>query len=70
MTIDKICKDISKQTGEDVETVKSIVMHQFKFIAEVMKDEEDTHDILIHNLFKFQLKNRFKQNKTLKYKAK
>jgi len=27
-----------------------------------MKDEEDTHDILIHNLFKFQLKNRFKQN--------
>lgn len=30
---------------------------------DVMKDENDTHSILFAKLFKFKLKNRFKENK-------
>lgn len=32
-----------------------------------MKDETDYHDILFGGLFKFKLKNRFKEDKTKKY---
>ena len=42
-------------------------MFQFKFITEVMKDPEDTHDVLLHNLFRFKLKSRFKENKQKDY---
>lgn len=32
-----------------------------------MKDNTDIHDILIHNLFRFKLKSRFKENKQKEY---
>lgn len=39
-------------------------MHQFQFVVDVMKDQDDTRDVLINKLFRFKLKNRFKDNKT------
>ena len=38
-------------------------MHQFQFIVDVMKDQDDTRDVLINKLFRFKLKSRFKDNK-------
>lgn len=35
-----------------------------------MKDDQDTHDILINELFKFKLKPRFKNNKQANYSPK
>lgn len=35
-----------------------------------MQDPEDIHDILIHKLFRFKLKPRFKNNKQAKYSPK
>ena len=43
--------------------VGEIVMHQFQFVVDVMKDQDDTRDVLINKLFRFKLKNRFKDNK-------
>jgi hypothetical protein len=37
---------------------------------EIMKSDADTRDILFNGLFKFKLKRRYKEDKTLKYKAK
>ena len=34
-----------------------------------MKDPTNTNDILLNQLFKFKLKTRYKNNKTLKYCA-
>ena len=42
-------------------------MHQFKFVVDVMKDLEDTRDVLINKLFRFKLKGRFKEDKTKDY---
>lgn len=44
-------------------------MYQFKFIEQVMKDPEDTHDILVHDLFRFRLKTRYKENKQKEYSS-
>jgi hypothetical protein len=70
MNIDKICKEVAQESGEDVKLVHSIVMHQFQFIRDVMNDPMDTHDVLINKLFRFKLKTRFKQDKTQKYSSK
>lgn len=70
MDLDKTCKQIAKELNEDYEDVRKIVMFQYYFIAQVMKDEEDTHDILINKLFKFKLKPRFKENKQSNYSPK
>ena len=35
-----------------------------------MKDPQDCHDILFRRLFRFKLKNRFKENKTKDYSPK
>ena len=67
MNIDKVCKEIAKQYNEDPDLVKQIVMHQFQFVVDVMKDPEDTRDVLINKLFRFKLKGRFKNNKTKDY---
>lgn len=67
MNIDKVCKEIGNKLNEDSELVKQIVMHQFKFVADVMKDPDDTRDVLINKLFRFKLKGRFKENKTKDY---
>lgn len=63
MNIDKVCRQIGRQLNEDPELVKQIVMHQFQFIVDVMKDPYDTRDVLLNKLFRFKLKNRFKDNK-------
>ena len=70
MTFDRTCKQIAKELNEDPKLVHDLVMHQFKFIREVMNDPEDTHDILINKLFRFKLKKRFKENKQSKYSPK
>ena len=67
MNIDKVCKHIAKDLNEDPNVVKQIVMHQFQFVVDVMKDEDDTRDVLINKLFRFKLKKRFKDNKQSNY---
>ena len=67
MNIDKVCRQIGRQLNEDPELVKQIVMHQFQFIVDVMKDPDDTRDVLINKLFRFKLKKRFKDNKQSNY---
>lgn len=67
---DEIVKETTKQTGYDLETVSAVCKHAFKYVVEVMKDESDYHDILFNRLFKFKLKNRFKDNKTKQYSPK
>lgn len=66
---EQLVKQTSKDLNEDRELVKQICQYQFKFIKDIMKDETDTHDILINKLFKFKLKKRYKENKRLKYKV-
>lgn len=70
MNIDKVCKDISKELNIDFNIVRKIVMYEFKFIVDTMKNNNDTRDILINKLFKFKLKSRFKENKNIKYTSK
>ena len=70
MDLDRTCKQIAKELNEDYEDVRKIVMFQYYFITQVMKDEEDTRDILINKLFKFKLKPRFKENKQSNYSPK
>lgn len=67
MNIDKVCRQIAKDLNEDPNVVKQIVMHQFQFVVYVMKDEDDTRDVLINKLFRFKLKKRFKDNKQSNY---
>lgn len=69
MTLNDICKKVSKDLNEDLDLVTEIGKFQFKFITDVMKDDTDIHDILINKLIKFKLKKRYKENKQLKYKA-
>lgn len=66
-TIDRICKQVAKELNEDVDTVHQIIKFQFEQIVQKMKDIDSTDDILINNLFKFKLKTRYKNNKSLKY---
>lgn len=67
MNIDKVCRQIAKDLNEDPNVVKQIAMHQFQFVIDVMKDEDDTRDVLINKLFRFKLKKRFKDNKQSNY---
>ena len=67
MNIDKVCRQIAKDLNEDPNGVKQIIMHQFQFVIDVMKDEDDTRDVLINKLFRFKLKKRFKDNKQSNY---
>lgn len=67
MNIDKVCRQIANDLNEDPNIVKQIVMHQFQFVVDVMKDEDDTRDVLINKLFRFKLKKRFRDNKQSNY---
>lgn len=67
MDIDKVCKRIAKEINTSPELVKEIVMHQFKFVVNVMTDEDDVTDVLINKLFRFSLKKRFKEDKQRNY---
>lgn len=70
MQTDKICTKIARELNLDKELVKKIVMYEFRFTTDVMKDPEDYHDILFNKLFRFTLKPRFKIDKTKKYSPK
>lgn len=70
MKFEKTCRQIAKEFGEDPKLVHDIAMFQFRFIQEVMKDPEDTHDIMINKSFRFKLKKRFKENKQKEYSSK
>lgn len=67
MNIDKVCRQIAKDLNEDPNVIKQIIMHQFQFVVDVMKDKDDTRDVLINKLFRFKLKKRFKDNKQSNY---
>lgn len=60
MNLSDVCKVVSKNLGIDYNEVYDVAKFQFDFIADVMKDKTDNHDILINNTFRFKLKNRFK----------
>lgn len=68
--IAKIEKEIADNLNLDIEIVKTVCDHCFKYTIEVMKDDKDYHDILFNTLFKFKLKPRFKTDKTNKYSPK
>lgn len=70
MEFEKACKEVAKELNEDPKLVHDIAMFQFKFIEAVIKDPDDTHDILLHKLFRFKLKPRFKLNKQQDYSPK
>lgn len=65
--IAKIAKEVSIRTGIDREVVEDVCKFSFLFTTDVMKDEQDIHDILFNKLFKFKLKTRYKQDKTKPY---
>ena len=68
--IDRIDKEVAQRTGEDKDIVAKICRFPFYFTVDVMKDLDDTHDILFANLFKFKLKKRYKENKQNLYSSK
>lgn len=65
----KLCNKTALQLQEDGDLVYKIARFQFEQIAKSIKDLNDTRDILINKLFKFKLKTRYKNNKSLKYTA-
>lgn len=68
--IEQVSKEVAKRLNLDRDLVKLICKHPFEYTVEVMKDDEDYHDILFNQLFKFKLKGRFKDNKTKPYSPK
>lgn len=62
MDLQTTCNKIAKQLELNPEFVKEVVKFQFQFIADVMKDDNDFHDILINKLFKFKLKSKYKKH--------
>lgn len=70
MDLDKTCRIIAKQLNLDFDLVKKVVMYEFKFTTDVMKDPNDYREILFNKSFKFKLKSRFKEDKTKTYSPK
>lgn len=68
--IEQIIKEVSKNTGIDKDVVSTICKHPFLQTVELMKDVENTSDIMFNRLFKFKLKRRYKENKQAKYSSK
>lgn len=68
--IDNIIKQVSKNLNVDKEIVDLVCKHPFRYTVEVMKDTEDCRDILFNQLFKFKLKQRYKEDKTKQYSSK
>ena len=65
-----VIKEVTKRTKIDEQIVSAVCKHVFKFTIDVMKDENDYHEILFAKLFKFKLKGRFKEDKTKPYSPK
>ena len=68
--IENVIKEVSKRTNTDVNTVSAVCKHVFSQLVDIMKDDEDTRDILLNNFMKFKLKRRYKQDKTKQYTSK
>lgn len=68
--IDQVIKEVSRRTNIDIDTVGVVCKHPFRYTVEVMKDENDYHEVLFNGLLKFKLKNRFKDDKTKQYSPK
>lgn len=68
--IEKISKEISNKLNIDRDVVEDVCKFAFLFTTDVMKDEQDTHNILFNKLFKFSLKKRFREDKTKEYSPK
>lgn len=68
--IDQVIKQVARRTGIDKNIVDVVCKHPFQYTVETMKDENDYHEIMFNKLFKFKLKNRFKDNKTKQYSPK
>lgn len=68
--IEQVSKEVAKRLNLDRDLVELICKHPFKYTVDVMKDDEDYHDILFNQLFKFKLKGRFRDNKTKPYSPK
>ena len=66
-TLDEIIKEISKEEDIDIQIVNDVCKHVFKFTVDTMNNTKDTQDILFNKLFKFKLKPRFKNNKSVDY---
>lgn len=67
--IENVIKEVSKRTNIDVNTVSAVCKHVFSQLVNIMKDDEDTRDILLNNFMKFKLKRRYKENKSKSYTA-
>ena len=67
--IDSVAREVSKETGYDLDIVKKVCQHVFKQTEQIMKSE-DASDILFNKLFKFKLKRRYKDNKQKEYTTK
>lgn len=67
--IEQVIKEVSNRTGADKEIVEKVCKHVFDYTVNIMKDDENVQSILFNKLFKFELKRRFKENKTRKYTA-
>lgn len=67
--IDSVAREVSKETGYNLDVVKKVCQHVFKQTEQIMKSE-DTSDILFNKLFKFKLKRRYKDNKQKEYTTK
>lgn len=65
MDIEDLCRRVAKKTGEDYDIVKQVISWVFKFTTDVMKDQNDQHDILFNKLFKFKLKKRFRHEEVI-----
>jgi hypothetical protein len=70
ITIEDVAKEVAKRTNLDIDLVSTICKHPFSYTVDLMKDVDETKDILFNELFKFKLKRRFKENKTNEYKSK
>lgn len=68
--MDEIIKQISENTKINQQIVENIIKSHFKYVRQIMQDENDVRDILFNNLFKFKLKTRYKNNKRLNYISK
>lgn len=68
--IEKVIKEVSNRTGIDKDIVSSVCKHPFVCTVQIMKDENNTQDILFNKLFKFKLKRRYEENKSKEYTTK
>ena len=69
--INTVIKEVStKFKNVDKHIISEVCKHPFVYTVNIMKDDEDTKDILFNKLFKFKLKRRYKENKQYRYSSK